>query len=254
MLRSQCILYGRYPAVLGPFKYAGYPLLLEVLRQQGAGAEPTAAAAAGAAGGGGVGGGGEAAGGAGAAGAADGAGGGAAGGGGAPGRAAAGPHFLSGESTGLVQAAVELCWLTCVASALNAEELLRCGGCAVLARLLSRCVGIMPLDVAPNAPEAAIATHALRTLAGLASVEAARREMAGPAYGQLLADAVRCCGLERAHGAVEAALVLVCQLAAAPELQASRACACGLRVSRAGAAGGGARERAVACRHGEVGS
>jgi hypothetical protein len=39
----------------------------------------------------------------------------------------------------------------------------------------------------------------------------------------VLADAVRCCALERAHGAVEGALVLVAQLAASPALQVTRA-------------------------------
>jgi len=215
MLRAQCILYGHYPEALAPFKYAGYPLLLEVLRQQGGGDLPDGA----------VDGGGEGCAAAGAGAGADAPAVSAAeGGGGAAKRAqhASGPesdHFLHGERVGLVQAAVELCWLTCVASALNAEELLRCGGCSVLSHLLSRCAGIMPLDVAPTAPEAVIATHSLRTLAGLAAVAAARRELEGPRYRQLLADAVRCCGLERAHGAVEAALMAVAQLAAAPALQ-----------------------------------
>jgi DnaJ family protein C protein 13 len=214
MLRAQCILYGRYPDTLAPFKYAGYPLLLEVLRQQGAGT-------AGAGGGGGgearaAGGGGEAQ--------ADGEGqqqreGGGGGGGGSGGGGGEAGHFLAGDRVGLVQAAVELTWLTCVASALNAEELLRCGGAGVLSSLLSRCAGIMPADAAPNAPEAVIATHALRTLAGLAAVAAGRAELAGPAHRGLLVDVVRCCGLERAHGVVEAALLVVAQLAASPELQ-----------------------------------
>lgn len=31
IMKSQCILYKRYPSVLAPFKYAGYPLLLEAM-------------------------------------------------------------------------------------------------------------------------------------------------------------------------------------------------------------------------------
>lgn len=42
------------------------------------------------------------------------------------------------------QAAVELCWLTCVSSALNGEELTRSGGIATLGRLLMRCVSVLP--------------------------------------------------------------------------------------------------------------
>lgn len=52
-----------------------------------------------------------------------------------------------------------------------------------------RCVGILPNDVAPLAAETVITTHALRTLAGLAAVDAARRDMEG--QPQLLADIVK---------------------------------------------------------------
>jgi DnaJ family protein C protein 13 len=30
LVQSQCVLFRRYPAVLEPYKYAGYPMLLEV--------------------------------------------------------------------------------------------------------------------------------------------------------------------------------------------------------------------------------
>lgn len=140
-----------------------------------------------------------------------------------------------------------------------------------------RCVSILPMDVAPTAAEAVITTHALRTLAGLAAVEAARKDMEG--QQQLLADIVkyvrecvghaaqllhyvssaiclsvtlalcavtvashveqsvlgsmlhlhqphhgmacpcRCCSLERAPAAVDAAIVAICYLAASSKLQ-----------------------------------
>ena len=48
-----------------------------------------------------------------------------------------------------MQAAVELCWLTCVSSALNGEELTRCGGTATLGQLLTRTVSVLPDDVLP---------------------------------------------------------------------------------------------------------
>jgi DnaJ family protein C protein 13 len=136
MLRAQCILFRRYAAVLAPFKYAGYPQLLEVLRQQqvaaeaGASGKASTEAAAGAAG--------QAA---------------AAGSTAGQGAVAQQPasvsvsttsasssgHFLSGERISQVLAAIELCWLTCVASRRNAEELLRSGGLPLLAGLLTRC-------------------------------------------------------------------------------------------------------------------
>lgn len=75
------------------------------------------------------------------------------------------------------QAALELCWLTCVSSRLNGEELARSGGVAILGALLSRCAAVLPHDAAPNAPAAVMATHALRTFAGMAAFPHARAEL-----------------------------------------------------------------------------
>lgn len=43
-LQAQCILFRRYPEVLEPFKYAGYPMLLQAvaLPQQDQGGDPSA--------------------------------------------------------------------------------------------------------------------------------------------------------------------------------------------------------------------
>ena len=43
-LQAQCILFKRYPEVLEPFKYAGYPMLLQAvaLPQQDQGGDPSA--------------------------------------------------------------------------------------------------------------------------------------------------------------------------------------------------------------------
>lgn len=76
-----------------------------------------------------------------------------------------------------MQAAVELCWLTCASSELNGEELTRSGGVDILGSLLARCCAIMPKDVAPNQPAAIITTHALRTLAGMAAFSNAQGEL-----------------------------------------------------------------------------
>lgn len=45
---------------------------------------------------------------------------------------------------------MELCWLTCVSSALNGEELTRCGGVAILGQLLTRTVSVLPSDALPT--------------------------------------------------------------------------------------------------------
>jgi hypothetical protein len=82
------------------------------------------------------------------------------------------------------QAAMELCWLTCVSSELNAEELTRSGGVDTVGALLRRCVDVMQPDVAPTAPPAVIATHALRAFAGMAAFPAARELLAERCAGR----------------------------------------------------------------------
>lgn len=77
-----------------------------------------------------------------------------------------------------MQAAVELCWLTCVSSELNGEEVTRSGGVDILGSLLARCCAIMPRDVPAHQPAAVITTHALRTLAGMAAFSNAQSELA----------------------------------------------------------------------------
>ncbi len=106
LLRAQCVLYGRYGSELAPYKYAGYGLLLDTIRDGTA--RGTTAAGAGA------------------------------GGAAAPPEAAAAGSFLSGEVLEQVAAAAQLCWLTVLASPRNCEELCRNGGVQVLAELLSR--------------------------------------------------------------------------------------------------------------------
>lgn len=76
-----------------------------------------------------------------------------------------------------LQAAVELCWLSCVSSELNGEEVTRSGGVDILGALLARCCSVMPQDVAPNQASAVIATHCLRTLAGMAIFANAKSEL-----------------------------------------------------------------------------
>ena len=77
-----------------------------------------------------------------------------------------------------MQVAVELCWLTCVSSELNGEELTRSGGIDILGSLLARCCTIMPKDVPATQPAAIMTTHALRTCAGMAIFANAQKELA----------------------------------------------------------------------------
>ena len=77
-----------------------------------------------------------------------------------------------------LQAAVELCWLTCISSELNGAELTRSGGVLIMGRLLSRCCTILPPDVHATQPTAVVATHALRAFGGMAAFKHAREELA----------------------------------------------------------------------------
>lgn len=88
----------------------------------------------------------------------------------------------------MLQAATELCWLTCACSRLNAEELTRAGGLRLLGGLLVRCIAVVPADVAPHQPAAVIATHALRALAAMAAFENARAQLEQPQSQQLVSD------------------------------------------------------------------
>ncbi|GIM04041.1 hypothetical protein Vretimale_8678, partial [Volvox reticuliferus] len=217
LLRAQCVLYGRCSKDLAPYKYAGYGLLLDTIRggtargstttgdkvATGGSATTNTSTAAGqtkeapAA---------------------------------ASSESVAPGSFFAGDVLDQVTSAAELCWLTVLSCRRNAEELSRCGGVGVLAELLSRAVGVLPLDAAPTDPTAVIAIAALRSLAGLAVVPEARAAMAtvlaaagpsAPAAAGLCRDLVRCCRLTRCHAAVDAALVVMAYMAAAPELQAA---------------------------------
>lgn len=72
---------------------------------------------------------------------------------------------------------MELCWLTCVSSELNAEELTRCGGVTILGRLLQRCYAVIPADVAAHMPAAVIVTQCLRAFAGMSAFGNAQKEL-----------------------------------------------------------------------------
>ncbi|KAK9915634.1 hypothetical protein WJX75_001835 [Coccomyxa subellipsoidea] len=170
ILKAQCILFRRYPDVLEPFRYGGYPMLLGAVTLPEDDTEDT------------------------------------------------GPkHFLAPEKAPLLQAAVELCWLTCVSSELNGGELTRSGGVDSLGRLMQRCLDVLPRDAPPTMPAVLIAMHCMRTFAGMASFSDAREQLQD--RQGLVGDIVQSCGLERATGAVDAALQCVIQMAASPALQ-----------------------------------
>ena len=117
LVRCQVLLYRRYPHVLKPYKYSGYPLLLGAMQQAAYSTSTNPSA---------------------------------------PGAPSSTPFLgpasdpLSKDYMPLTQACVELCWLTCVASRRNADELLRSGGLATLSALLARLAPPPP----PSSPSA----------------------------------------------------------------------------------------------------
>jgi len=174
-IQAQCLLFRRYPEVLEPYKYAGYPMLLDVFALS-------------------------------------------------PGSAAESQQeiksqfdLLSPERVELTKAAAELCWLTCVSSALNGEELIRSNGVDILGSLLVDCMMTLPTDVSPAHPALQVATLCLRTFAGLATTHSGRSKLAD--RPQLVAEIVRACSFEHAISAVDAAILCCAQAAASPDLQ-----------------------------------
>ncbi|CAI5970939.1 unnamed protein product [Closterium sp. NIES-65] len=198
LLRAQIILFRRYPGVLEPFKYAGFPLLLQLLRLEDGDGEAGAGNAGDGAG--------------------DGAGVGAVGGedgGKAWRQQESASSFLPPERSELLQAATHLLWLICACSSLNGEELLRDGGLPLLTTLLSRCLSLLSPSSSPTDPPALIATHILRTLAILSAFPSARTEVRTnqACAAALVPDLVVATELESTPGAVEAALEGIFHLA-----------------------------------------
>ena len=150
-VRAQCILFARCARALAPFKYAGYPLLLDEIQRSlastGPGLKPTA------------------------------------------------PQLES---------QVQLCWLTCVSSPLNGEELHRCGGLPVLASVLRLGMTNLSQDISPNDPAAAAVAYTLRTLAGLSALESVQDAFISS--GGLIADILRGCLYRNAPAIMEASL------------------------------------------------
>ncbi|GAX72903.1 hypothetical protein CEUSTIGMA_g358.t1 [Chlamydomonas eustigma] len=198
ILRCQVIMYRRYPSVLQPFKYAGYPLLLEALGRppsstaSSSGSDKTASAEV--------------------------------------------PvSALSPESMQLTQMCVELCWLTCVASQRNAEELLRAGGVDSLSSILYKFIPLVQQKL-PGKHSALALTNATQVGRKSLSMEQQHQEGGGrdDQIASVLTSVLRCLAVLAAtsHSAREA-------LAGQPDLVAAVAHCCSLmRVQNSGGASG----------------
>ncbi|CAN8246994.1 unnamed protein product [Cochlearia groenlandica] len=166
LLKAQCILYRRYGHILQPFKYAGYPMLLDAVTVD----EDD-------------------------------------------------NNFLSKDRSPLLVAASELVSLTCAASSLNGEELVRDGGVQLLSTLLSRCMCVVQPTTSQHEPAAIIVTHVMRTFSVISQFESARARFLELAT--LIEDIVHCTELELVPAAVDAALQSVAKVSVFPELQHS---------------------------------
>ncbi|CAN0900814.1 DnaJ homolog subfamily C GRV2 [Linum grandiflorum] len=164
LLKGQCILYRRYGYVLEPFKYAGYPMLLNAVTVD-----------------------------------------------------KDDNNFLSSDRAPLLVAASELIWLTCAASSLNGEELVRDGGIQLLAILLSRCMMVVQPTTSVNEPPATIVTNVMRTFSVLSQFESARAEILE--VSGLIEDIVHCNELELMPEAGDAALQTIANLSVSSDLQ-----------------------------------
>ncbi|CAL9234395.1 unnamed protein product [Arabidopsis halleri] len=164
LLKAQCILYRRYGHVLRPFKYAGYPMLLDAVTVD-----------------------------------------------------KDDNNFLSNDRSPLLVAASELVSLTCAASSLNGEELVRDGGVQLLSTLLSRCMCVVQPTTSQHEPAAIIVTNVMRTLSVISQFESARAGFLE--LPSLIEDIVHCTELELVPAAVDAALQSIAKVSVFPELQ-----------------------------------
>ncbi|KAL1208879.1 DnaJ -like protein subfamily C GRV2 [Cardamine amara subsp. amara] len=164
LLKAQCILYRRYGRVLKPFKYAGYPMLLDAVTV-----------------------------------------------------AEEDNNFLSKDRAPLLVAASELVSLTCAASSLNGEELVRDGGVQLLSTLLSRCMCVVQPTTSQHEPAAIIVTNIMRTFSVISQFESARAGFLE--LPSLIEDIVHCTELELVPAAVDAALQSIANVSVFPDLQ-----------------------------------
>ncbi|KAI5416395.1 DnaJ sub C grv2, variant 3 [Lathyrus oleraceus] len=126
-------------------------------------------------------------------------------------------NFLSSDRAPLLVAASELVWLTCAASSLNGEELVRDGGVHLLGTLLSRCMCVVQPTTPGHEPSAIIVTNIMGTFSVLSQFEAARAEMLE--FSGLIEDIVHCTEFEHVPTAVDAALQTIASVSVSSELQ-----------------------------------
>lgn len=179
LLRAQGACYRRNPSELAPFLYAGFPLLLEEL-ERAAGAPPGALA----------------------------------------------PAPASGETAAdragtfeRAAAASELILRICMASVQNGDEVARLGGVAPLGGLLARTAATAPADAPPSDHRCRIGADVLRTLAGLAGLDAARPAFLKESAAGVVRDVVRCTRLGDAPVPCEGALRCCGHLCASHAMQ-----------------------------------
>jgi len=132
---------------------------------------------------------------------------------------------VSGEAIGAdrashLEAATRLVYLTCLATAKNAEELVREGGCEALMALLAR---MIPLTTAEHPPlpaeamEMRVLDNIMHTLSGLATLKEARERLASsPAFA---AHIVACLTVPHAARIMQHALECMARLAIEPRFQ-----------------------------------
>lgn len=163
LIRSQTILYRRYPEVLEPYKYSGYPMLIKTIKAETE------------------------------------------------------DENLFSSSVGILEAACELCAYTIKCSALNAEELRREGGLAVLFAALTRVIAVVSKETSDNDFGAKVCSHILHSYAGAAGFEESRKLLAE--MGELYRDISRCLWVQGAATLTASAIDCVCAMAVDSTLQ-----------------------------------
>lgn len=116
-------------------------------------------------------------------------------------------QILSDKFIPILQSSLRLCWLTCEASELNAEELMRSDGIRVLESIFSRCISVTSREASVSDPRIPIIVNILKTFGAMAKFESARLDL--EERHQLMKDVIRCCEFTQATSVVSSSLYFI---------------------------------------------
>jgi DnaJ family protein C protein 13 len=118
--------------------------------------------------------------------------------------------ILSEEFFPTLSRGIELCWLTCCSSGLNADELVRIGGLDHLQTLFSRCVSAVSPTILSSDPFEVMLQNFLKIFKAIAASNVSRLVLLEKI--QVVKDAVACLECDGLYGVVSASIELLLEI------------------------------------------